>query len=364
MFFGKSWGEWIRQHERSHHNPVSRACHAIGIPLVALSIPLLAVAIFWQIPLAMFTVGWVFQLVSYAVESKRSVYFNDGRFLFVRPRWWLARLRGGSLACPQAISTDAPADPANPTNLIAETQQGDADSKARNILSRFGVTVKRDWGYRLSITWQWAWPPIQVDRQWNPGNWTLGELDILSDSLGDLSLAITGDRGGTEEFRTQVGGITVAKNPALNAKGHPGETLRPRMDFWMGSPLSRWTVYHEFGHAWDQYRKGALSQGLMVGTGGSYGVPYQGATPGDTWSPGCNTVGYYYGDIPPKGSDRNFTKEEDWAESLATYVYPQGAAVIVAGFKNDPQKRGLYYPDYAATKRYAYIEKVIIEIHS
>ena len=46
MLGGRSWDEWIAQYSESHQNPVNRFCHTIGIPLIALSVPLFAVALF------------------------------------------------------------------------------------------------------------------------------------------------------------------------------------------------------------------------------------------------------------------------------------------------------------------------------
>ena len=98
MFFGKSWQTWIAQYEQSHQNPVNRVCHTIGIPLIALSLPLFVVAIFvanfWQIPLAMFVVGWLFQFVGHAFEGKPPEFLKDWRYIFVGLRWWLARMTG------------------------------------------------------------------------------------------------------------------------------------------------------------------------------------------------------------------------------------------------------------------------------
>ena len=98
MFFGKSWQEWIAQYEQSHTNPVNRTCHTIGIPLIALSIPLFVVAIFvpglWVYPVGMFVVGWAFQFIGHAVEGKPPEFFKDWRFLFVGLRWWFAKMSG------------------------------------------------------------------------------------------------------------------------------------------------------------------------------------------------------------------------------------------------------------------------------
>jgi len=98
MFFGKSWQEWITQYEKSHQNPANRNCHLIGIPLIALSIPLFVVAIFvrdfWPLPLTMFVVGWIFQFIGHAFEGKPPEFLKDWRFIFVGVRWWIARVSG------------------------------------------------------------------------------------------------------------------------------------------------------------------------------------------------------------------------------------------------------------------------------
>jgi uncharacterized membrane protein YGL010W len=77
---------------------VNRWCHLIGIPLIAVSLPLFAVAFwapnFWVIPLAMFVFGWVLQFVGHWFEGKPPEFFSDWRFLFVGLRWWLAKIRG------------------------------------------------------------------------------------------------------------------------------------------------------------------------------------------------------------------------------------------------------------------------------
>jgi uncharacterized membrane protein YGL010W len=61
MMGGRTHEEWIAQYASSHKHPVNRFCHTVGIPLIALSLPLFLVAIFvagfWKIPLAMFTIG-------------------------------------------------------------------------------------------------------------------------------------------------------------------------------------------------------------------------------------------------------------------------------------------------------------------
>ena len=99
-------GEWIEQYGHSHQHPVNRVCHTIGIPLIALSLPLFVVAIiplavsvplitsgFWKVPAAMFVVGWILQFVGHAVEGEPPEFFRDWRFLFVGLRWWVEKMR-------------------------------------------------------------------------------------------------------------------------------------------------------------------------------------------------------------------------------------------------------------------------------
>ena len=98
LMSSRSWDEWIAEYARSHQHPVNRRCHTIGIPLIAASIPLFAVALalprFWPIPAALFVIGWTFQFVGHAFEHKPPEFLKDWRFLFVGLRWWLAKLRG------------------------------------------------------------------------------------------------------------------------------------------------------------------------------------------------------------------------------------------------------------------------------
>jgi len=90
--------EWIAQYASSHTHPVNRACHTIGIPMIAVS-ALLAIASFvvgglWRWALALFVIGWVFQFVGHYYEKKPPEFLQDWRFLFVGLRWWFAKLRG------------------------------------------------------------------------------------------------------------------------------------------------------------------------------------------------------------------------------------------------------------------------------
>jgi uncharacterized membrane protein YGL010W len=98
MLGGRPWNDWIAQYGLSHQHPINRFCHTVGIPLIVLSLPLAAVAIFaprlWWLAGTLFVVGWIFQFVGHAFEGKPPEFLHDWRFLFVGLRWWFAKLRG------------------------------------------------------------------------------------------------------------------------------------------------------------------------------------------------------------------------------------------------------------------------------
>lgn len=95
MLGNKPMSEWIDQYSLSHQHPVNKALHTIGIPMIAISLPLFLVAIvapgILLIPILLFILGWVFQIVGHLFEGKPPEFFHDWRFLFVGLRWWFAK---------------------------------------------------------------------------------------------------------------------------------------------------------------------------------------------------------------------------------------------------------------------------------
>jgi uncharacterized membrane protein YGL010W len=90
--------QWVTAYASSHTHPVNRACHTIGIPMIAVAV-LLALASFfvaglWKLAVALFVVGWILQFVGHWYEKKPPEFLKDPRFLFVGLRWWFAKMRG------------------------------------------------------------------------------------------------------------------------------------------------------------------------------------------------------------------------------------------------------------------------------
>jgi uncharacterized membrane protein YGL010W len=99
IFGDRPVDDWISEYEQAHKDPVNRALHTVGIPMIALSLPLFLIAPlikgFWKVPLSLFTVGWIFQFVGHASEGEPPEFLKDWRFLFVGLRWWLKKIQGG-----------------------------------------------------------------------------------------------------------------------------------------------------------------------------------------------------------------------------------------------------------------------------
>jgi uncharacterized membrane protein YGL010W len=104
-----TWSSLMQQYRDDHTHPVNQACHTVGVPLIAGSLPVAATLVGLPLAAAMFTVGWTFQLVGHAFEGKKPSFVEDRRQLVVGLLWWLAK-----------------------TNLvpIRETRSGETDARA------------------------------------------------------------------------------------------------------------------------------------------------------------------------------------------------------------------------------------------
>ncbi len=98
MFGNRTSEQWIAQYSSSHQNPINRACHTLGIPIILISLAVFVAAFFfhclWLYALALFVIGWIFQFIGHAFEGKPPEFFHDWRFLFVGVRWWWAKING------------------------------------------------------------------------------------------------------------------------------------------------------------------------------------------------------------------------------------------------------------------------------
>ena len=191
-----------------------------------------------------------------------------------------------------------------------------AAEKLAHLQSEYRVAVIADWGEGS-------------DGSWQKGNWTIDELDRLSNSISLLASLM----GGRDKFVKNLDGVTVKKT---DIGSHGGEALAHHVKLSASGSFSAWTVVHEFSHAWDANHSWKLSAALEKYTGGST-KPFlaflkkliglsdsrlfaEENKPGRHGrKPGCNAAGYFYGD-KPSGSNWKFNRLEDFAESVAMYV--------------------------------------------
>lgn len=96
IFSNKTMDEWVNEYADGHRHPVNQRCHAIGIPLIVISLLLVPIAFIWEslwvYSGGLFILGWVFQFVGHIFEKKAPEFFKDWRFLFVGLRWWFVKV--------------------------------------------------------------------------------------------------------------------------------------------------------------------------------------------------------------------------------------------------------------------------------
>ena len=259
-------------------------------------------------------------------------------------------------------------------------QQADAQyaqAKLAQLKAQYDVDVAVDWG--------------DGQGDWKPGLWTKEELDKLHNSIALLANVM----GEKENFIRNLGGVTVRK---AEIGAHGGEAIAHKVSLSTKGSFSPWTLVHEFAHAWDANYGWKLARLLETHTGGftspilSYLKQLAGLSdsaflgpeqkPGRYGrKPGCNRAGYFYGD-KPSGSNWNFNRLEDFAESVAMYVgwgrdndlsdwadarikrylLENGSNDKNFGLDNWKDYARYFYPkggDYTRTKRWQFVDDLV-----
>jgi len=76
----------LNDYEQNHQSLVCKASHAVGIPLIAVSIPMLLFRP--KRALALFGLGWVLQFAGHAVEGKPPKFFEGAEYFLAGLVWW------------------------------------------------------------------------------------------------------------------------------------------------------------------------------------------------------------------------------------------------------------------------------------
>lgn len=195
-----------------------------------------------------------------------------------------------------------------------------AMEKLRRLKADFQVEVLTEWGESGSGA---------DGSESLSGMWSIPELDRLHDTLSLFAEAM----GGNANFIRNLVNVSVRKS---DMGSHGGEALAHKVSFSVKGSFSAWTVIHEFAHAWDARHGWQLARALEKYTGGHtswfrsffvrlFGKPDSAFSKSENApgrrgrKPGCNGAGYFYGD-KPSGSNWNFNRVEDFAESVAMYI--------------------------------------------
>jgi len=250
--------------------------------------------------------------------------------------------------------------------------------KLKQLQDEFHVEVFADWGTASDGTWQ-------------SGMWVKDELDRLQHTITLLATFM----GGSDKFIQNINGVTFKKE---DIGTHGGEALAHKVSLTTKRTFSAWTVVHELAHTWDANHNWQLSVALEKYTGGYTSFVYSfikkllGQSDSGLWNreskpgrqgrlPGCNAAGYFYNN-KPSGSDWNFNRVEDFAESVAMYVgwgnnnelsewagariklhlLPNGANDRYFGVDNWADYKKYFYPedgDYKKTLRWQFVDELV-----
>ena len=77
----------LNEYEVNHQSAVCKAIHAVGIPLIAVSIPLLLFRP--RRALVLFGLGWALQFAGHAAEGKPPKFFEGKEYFLAGLIWWL-----------------------------------------------------------------------------------------------------------------------------------------------------------------------------------------------------------------------------------------------------------------------------------
>jgi hypothetical protein len=224
-------------------------------------------------------------------------------------------------------------------------------------------------------------------------NWPTDELDDLRHAIALLADAL----GGNQNLMRRIGEVMIERTD-MGTK--LGLAYKDRIQFSEKGKPNQWSVIHEMAHVWDAKHDWKLSAELEKYTGGftdlnlsarkksnpaewDAGADRAGNKPGLYGrKPGVNKYGYFYGD-KPSGSNWNFNRKEDFAESVVMYcgwghnnvlsrtahgrieryLLPNGSKDPIYNIADNWSDYAAYfYPaggDYTKTKRWKFIDDLM-----
>ena len=80
---------FLENYRAKHQHPLNHLTHAIGIPLIIISLPLLPFN--WHWALGLFIIGWLFQFLGHFIEGNKPAFYGNPIYLLVGPIWLLKK---------------------------------------------------------------------------------------------------------------------------------------------------------------------------------------------------------------------------------------------------------------------------------
>lgn len=230
----------------------------------------------------------------------------------------------------------------------------------------FNIQIDEDWGYQFvpeidfepDIVFELKIPPgLMGSCEWKQGAWrNVHELDLVLQAVKDLSREFGPGDTGAQVFRTIYDHVLISRwktdpipitsfAPPGNLADILGDVVLPDYTFDHADSYAQFEVVHELGHVWD-YRSGnQLSFGLMVALHSWVCGANEAHSNQHCWDPAKslepppdatrNCTLYPHGAGCPQGQ-KPYSQTygmpvlgriiegpgwEDWAQSLAYYVY-------------------------------------------
>jgi RHS repeat-associated protein len=182
-------------------------------------------------------------------------------------------------------------------------------------------------------------------------DWEALQLDIVRFAAGDMARLMQGGEAG---FKARLAPVYLYRSEEgsrpLGYRGLAtlgGVTLSGLKSDWFPIQEMKWTIVHELAHWWDLNRWGEMSRGMVVG--GMWGAvwPSERAECRVYWRLDLEVREWQLGKL---GTPKPANLLEDWAESVATYVYHEYA----------PNALSRYYgPKYMSESRWNYVAQLM-----
>jgi uncharacterized membrane protein YGL010W len=82
--------DYLNSYEVAHQHPRNQITHAIGIPLIVISLVLVFWHFWWAV--ALFVSGWIFQFIGHHFEGNSPKFFQGPMYLLIGPVWVVIKL--------------------------------------------------------------------------------------------------------------------------------------------------------------------------------------------------------------------------------------------------------------------------------